>query len=200
MTLKQARLVGITLCLTVVGGAATANAASRYDIDPAHSAVLFKVKNRNVSYVWGRFCKITGAIDVNILRSPSSFKFAIEVQSGSIDTNNKERDRELKGADFLNASAYRKITFHGQSTKRLEDKRFEVQGQLTLLGVTKDLTVVFELTGVEQITSTEFRLGGEATFTIKRSDFGMEHMIPDIADEITVIVSLEGVKILSPHG
>lgn len=198
MTSGKALFVA-TWCAFMLTGSVMSEAAVTYEIDPAHSTVIFKVKNREVSYVYGRFNTISGTIVTDTLRKPSKIEINAEVQAKSVDTNDKKRDRDLKSADFLKVSKNPTITFKTKDAKRLDENRFELTGDLTLLGVTKELTVIFEMTGKKKIELT-YRLGGEVTFTIKRTDFGMDHMIPEIADEITIIVSLEGVLLIPPSG
>ncbi len=183
----------------VLTGSVASQAAPTYEIDPDHSSVIFKVKNRDIVFVYGRFNKISGSIVTDTLRKPSKLDITAEVQAKSIDTNVTKRDRQLKGGEFLKVSKNRSITFKTKDSKRLEDGRFELVGELTLLGVAKEITVIFEPTGTGK-ASMAFQLGGHITFTIKRSDFGMDAMIPDIADEVTVFVSLEGKFNIPPSG
>ncbi len=200
MRSQRACLVATLAAVAAAGTAATARAEAKYVIDPEHSTVIFKVKNRDVSYIFGRFNKLSGVITVDRLSDPSRFDINVEIKSKSLDTNNKKRDRDLTGAKFFNAAAHPKITFEGTTTRGLEDKKFELTGKLGFLGATTDLTVIIRQTGLERISRAEFRLGIESTFTINRSELGMEHMIPDIADEVTVIVNLEGRVELKPAG
>ncbi len=193
-------LMAMLGALVVAGGAKSAAAAAEYEIDPVHSTVIFKVKHRDVSHVYGRFNVVSGLIRVNRLRDPSEFNFTVEIQSNSLDTNDKKRDKALKGPDFFNASTYPKIIFEGKTVKQLEDKKFELTGKLGFLGAKKDLTVIFQLTGVKRVKRGEYRLGGESTFTIKRSDIGMAHMLPEIADEVTIMVNIEAIAKLRPIG
>ncbi len=193
-------LVTTLAAVVVAGGAKSTAAAVEYKIDPAQSTVIFKVMNRDVSHVYGRFNSVSGVIKVNELRKPSEFDFTVKIKSKSLDTNDKKRDKKLKGSDFFKASAYPKITFEGKTGKKLKDNKFEVAGKLNFLGAKKDLTVIFQLTGVKRINRGEYRLGGESTFTVKRSDLGMSFMLPEIADEVTVMVNIEAFIILRPAG
>lgn len=183
----------------VLTGGVESQAAPTYEIDPDHSSVIFKVKNRDIVFVYGRFNTISGTIVTDILRKPSKLEITAEVEAKSIDTNVTKRDRHLKGGEFFNVSKYSSITFKTKDSKKLEDDRFELVGELTMLGVTKEITVIFEPTGTGK-AEMAFQLGGHITFTIKRSDFGMDAMIPDIADEVTVFVSLEGKYDIPPSG
>ena len=124
----------------------------------------------------------------------------VELKAGSIDTNSKKRDRELAGKKFFDTSKHRKILFKSKSCKPLEDGKYEIVGDLTLLGTTKELTVEFHLLGAVRESSTQNRIGGEATFTIKRSDFGMDNMLDTIDDEVMVMVNIEALSKMLPAG
>jgi polyisoprenoid-binding protein YceI len=192
-------LLAATLGAFVLTGSVASHAAPTYEIDPVHSSVVFKVKHRDVVFVYGRFNNVSGTIVTDKLRSFSTVEITAEVDTASIDTNSRERDKHLKSSEFFNASKNRKISFKTKSSKEVEDDRFELVGDLTLCGVTKEVTVVFEVTGTGK-GDMVWLLGGHATFTIKRSEFGMDAMIPDIADEVTLMVGLNGLFNIPPSG
>ena len=179
----------------------TEAALVEHEIDQEHSAVIFKVKNRGVSYVFGRFNGISGTVSLDRPTKPKKLEFFVELKAGSIDTNHKKRDRELSGKKFFDTSKHRKITFKSKACKRLEEEgMYEITGDLTLLGTTKELTVVFHLIGTDRKSSSQNRIGGEATFTVKRSDFGMTNMLESIDDEVTLMVNIEAVSKMLPVG
>ncbi len=186
--------------VVILGAQSVSQAGAKYEIDSENSAVLFKVKNRDVSYVHGRFKGVSGSISADSLFNPTSFTFNVVVKAGSVDTNSKKRDRHISGKEFFNTSKYRKITFKSKSCKKLEDNQFEVVGNLTMLGKSKEITVVFHLIGSKKIGPTDWRLGGEVNFTIKRSEYGMITALDTIADEVEVTVSLEGAVTIHPAG
>ncbi len=175
-------------------------AAMEYQIDGVHSSVVFKVKNRDISHVVGFFKKISGTISVDRPINPEQVMINAELAVKSIDTNDKKRDRHLTSPDFLDRAKYAKISFKTKQSKMLESNRFELTGELDLLGVKKEITVLFELTGLKKTEQFTHRIGGQANFTIKRSDFGMNHMIPEIADEVTIMVNVEGERTVVPSG
>ncbi len=186
----------------VLAPCAVANAQIKYEIDKEHSSIIFKVKNRDITYIYGRFNDVSGTIEVNSLARPTRLTIKAQVKSKSIDTNSRKRDKHLKTPEFFGTSKNPVISFETKSSKRIErdSKRFELTGELKMLGVTKELTVVFEVTGKKLLTADQYRLGGQTSFTINRSDFGMDAMIPGIADEVTVIVTLEGQAKIIPSG
>ena len=173
--------------------------AAEFTVDPVHSNVIFKIKNRDVSYVYGRFNDISGTITTDKPQNPTSVEVKVELDAKSVDTNSKERDAKLKDTDFLNTKKNAKITFEGKTTKQLEGGKFELKGELNLHGVKKELSVILEQTGSKRV-GPAFRFGAQCTFTIKRSDYGMDTNLADIADEVTVMVNIEGEYKLPPIG
>lgn len=189
---RGSQLTGTALlALVAVGMTGSAASGSDYTIDPVHSFLIFKVKHNDISYLYGRFNSVEGVIKTDRARDPSKFEFNVEVNARSADTGDRERDRKLKGSEFLNTTAHTMITFQGKSGKELEESKYEVTGTLSLLGTQQEVTFVFDLLGVTAVEKTEYRMGGEATFTIKRSEFGMGNMIPEIGDEVTIMVGIE---------
>jgi len=172
-----------------------------YKIDPTHSTVIFKVKNKNTSYVFGRFNKISGVISTNSLKKPTRFEINAEVETKSLDTGNNKRDNHVKGKQFLSARKNPTISFTTKKTNNFdEDNKFELTGVLNFFGTSKEITVQCEFVGMNEIDSFTRRVGIFSTFTIKRSEFGMDYMIPEIDDEVTIIVNLEAELKIIPAG
>jgi len=199
MNRLQAFLVtGVVLSVAV--GSARARGLE-YKIDPVHSSVIFKVKNKGISYIFGRFNKISGVISANKLRKPTEFRIQAEVKTKSLDTGDNKRDNHLRGPQFLNARKLPAISFTTKKTSGIdEENKFELTGDLNFFGTSKEITVQCEMIGLVEIDSLTRRVGIITTFTIKRSDFGMDYMIPEVDDEVTVIVNLEAELKISPAG
>ena len=125
---------------------------------------------------------------------------SVEVESKSLDTNDKKRDKHLKSKDFFATKKNKTIKFETKKCKKLEDGTFELMGELTLLGETLPVTVAMELVGITKGQGGGLTFGGEATFTIKRSDWGMDSMLKGIADEVTVSVSIYAIQRINPAG
>lgn len=189
-------LVGLAL------GSATAFSAPRlsFEIDGTHSSVIFKVFNRDVSFVFGRFNDIKGTIVVDKFKKAKKLEVHATVKAKSIDTNAKGRDKDLKKSDFFDVKKHKEISFATTSSKRLEIGKFELTGDLTLLGQTHPITVLFEITGAGSKGPGKYIMGGISTFTILRSQWGMTHAMKGIADEVTITVSLQAVRDVPPAG
>jgi len=166
--------------------------AQTYTVDPVHASVVFRVKHLETSYFYGVFKDVKGTFTLDDDRSKCSVE--ITVKAGSVDTNNPARDKHVLGPDFFSAGEFPTITF--TSTKVAEGKggMLDVTGNLTLHGVTKEITVQVEVTGKGRDMKGREIAGAATTFTIKRSDFGMSKLIPAVSDEIVLMVAVEGGK------
>jgi len=171
-------------------GAAGLSSAATYKIDPVHSQLLFKVNHVGVSNQWGRINGLEGTFTTDEGKEAVDAKVPVE----GIDTANPKRDQHLKSADFFNAKQFPEIAFKSNSVKKT-DNGFELTGDLTLHGVTKSVTVPLTKVGEKSLPAPMGdRAGLEASFTVKRSDFGMGNMVGPIGDEVTLYVNVEGAK------
>ena len=161
-----------------------------YKVDPVHSVVLFKVKHFGAGNYYGRFNDVSGTIVLDS-KDPSKSVVELQVKADSIDTANQKRDQHLKGPDFFNVKQFPIIAFKAKDVKKSGKDTYEVTGDLTLHGVTKELKIQAEHVGTGKGMEGEERAGFEASFKLKRSDFGMKFMIGPVGDEIQVIASLE---------
>lgn len=177
----------------LLGLAAPASAADTYLVDGSHSSIVFRIRHLNVSWFYGRFNKVTGQFRVDEA-NPAGSSIQLEIDADSVDTANQRRDQHLKSPDFFNAVEFPKITFRSKQVRKADEGVFEVTGDLTLHGVTREVTVRAEHVGTGPGQRGEQRAGFEAVFTIKRSDFGMSFMQGPLGDEVRLVISLEGVR------
>ena len=173
-------------------GVATHASADTFKIDPVHSSILFSVTHLGVSNLYGRFNDVSGTVTFD-QADPSKSSVNLTIPIESVDTRVAKRDQQLKGPDFFNAKQFPVMTFKSTKVEGSGDA-YKVAGDFTLHGVTKPLTFEVKKGGEGEGEKGEIRGGGEARFTIKRSDYGMTFMQGPVGDEINVIVSLEGVK------
>jgi polyisoprenoid-binding protein YceI len=170
-----------------------AAAAETYQLDPEHTSVVFRVKHLGVAYVYGRF-NGPGGTFVFDEKSPAKSSIAIQVDAKNVDTAVEVRDKHLKSPDFFDAGDNPVIKFQSRSVKKSGQDSYEVSGDLTLLGKTRPITVTARQTGHAKDPWGNFRLGFETSFTIKRSDFGMDFMMGVAGDDVLLTVSVEGVR------
>jgi polyisoprenoid-binding protein YceI len=165
-------------------------AATTFKIDPVHTSLMFKISHLGTSNVWGRINDAEGTITVDDDGLPS---FSVEVKATNIDTANAMRDKDLRSPNYFDVKKYATLSFKSTSTKKIDDKTFEVVGDFTLMGKTKSITVTLTKVG-EADTQMGHRMGFDTSFTIKRSDYGMDKMVGPIGDEVTIYVSLDSVR------
>jgi polyisoprenoid-binding protein YceI len=178
----------LTIGLITVVSVASSARADDYALDPAHAAVNFKVSHLGLSWTYGRFKEVSGAFTID----PAKTSFTLAMKTGSIDTDNAQRDEHLKSPDFFNAKQFPEISFKSTAVKAVKDG-YEVTGDLTLHGVTKPVT--FNLTGgktaeLKGVTRTGF----STELVLKRSDFGLDKFKEAIGDEVHISISFEGTK------
>jgi polyisoprenoid-binding protein YceI len=179
--------------ITIISISTSARAlgAETFRVDPVHSTVVYRVKHFNVSYSLGRFNSVTGSFTLDPA-DPSQCRFELSVRTDSLDSGNQARDGHLKGPDFFNARQYPTITFKSKSVVSAGQNTYEVKGDLTMHGVTKEVTLKVEQTGMGPGMRGGKLAGLYTEFTLKRSEFGMKNMLEAVGDDVAVTVSIEG--------
>jgi len=179
-----------TSTATVAG----AQAADTYTIDSTHSSVIFKVKHMGVSWIYGRFNEVSGEI-VWDADDPTKHSIKAEVKVASVDTNASARDKHLRGPDFFDSANSPTIVFESTGVKESGRDKYEVEGKITLHGVTKPISVTIEKVGLADVPRMGTRLGLACEFTIKRSEFGMTYGVDGpVSDEVTIMLGFEAAK------
>ena len=187
-------LAGVALLVPSLSQAAT------WKSDPKHASVQFAVRHLMVATVRGTFDKfdVTATIDENDV-SQSSVEATIEV--ASVNTRNEKRDNHLRSADFFDVAKHPTITFKSKAVEKIQDHTYKVTGDLTLMGVTQE--VVLDVSGSPKAIQDPWgnsRLGGAATTTINRTDYGLTHNTVlesggvAIGEEITITIDIEFVQ------
>jgi polyisoprenoid-binding protein YceI len=142
-----------------------------WNVDPAHSSVEFQVKHLGIATVKGLFSDFEGALEVGGDGIPTKAYGSVKVDS--VDTREEQRDAHLRSPDFFDAENHPELTFAATAIEPVDEDTFKVTGDLTIHGVTQQVTFDAELQGVEQDPWGNERFAVEVTGQIKRSDFGM---------------------------
>ena len=179
---------------------AAAAAPETFTIDPYHTFPNFSVDHLGVSTLYGHFTKSSGKITVD--RAAKTGSMEIVIDTASITTGDLEkgsrprtRDEHLRTADFFNVAEFPKATFKASKFTFSGDNPSGIEGDLTLVGVTKPLTLTLDRFKCNPASgNNKERCGGNATGKFKRTDFGMKFGVPNIGDEITLIVEFEATK------
>ena len=167
--------------------------AASYTIDPAHTYVSFAINHLGFSTMRGKFDKQSGMLEYDPAAKTASVK--IEIDAASIDSGHDKRDAHLKSPDFLNAVENPTITFESTDAMWNGNKLGSVSGNLTVLGVSKPLTL--EITSINcgpHPFSKKDTCGFDATGSIKRSDFGVNYGLPAIGEVLELQIELEASK------
>lgn len=169
----------------------SANAfATSYTIDRDHSAVLFRIGHQKIGHVWGVFKDFEGGYDFDA-KDVAKSKFNLTIKTASVDTFTPKRDDHLRSPDFFNVKQFPTITFKSTSVTGT-DAAFDINGDLTMNGTTKPVTIKATKVGEGKDKKGAPRHGWDGAVTIKRSEFGIKYGLPDGAsDEVVINVSIE---------
>ena len=144
-----------------------------WKIDPVHSEIKFKVKHLVISTVSGHFDKFDAVIESEN-QDFSGAKITFEADANSINTNNQQRDQHLKSADFFDSANYPKLTFVSKSFKKSGDDVYEMTGDMTMRGITKEITLDVNYNGTAKDLYGNDTAAFEISGKLNRFDFGLQ--------------------------
>ena len=180
------------------GGVVTAHADDTYQIDSVHSSINFKIRHF-FSYVNGSFKKFEGTIRVDP-DHPEKSSVNATIDTASIDTRNDKRDEDLRSADFFDVTKYPTITFKSKSVKQTGAGSGDILGDLTMHGVTKEITLHVKFLGKGKGMGGKAISGWQVTpEPINRGDYGLNWSkvvegTAAVGEEVTVSIDIESVK------
>ncbi len=146
---------------------------TKWKIDPVHSEINFKVKHLVVSTVRGHFNNFEASIEAD-KDDFSDAKIKFEAETKSINTQNEQRDAHLKSADFFDAEKHPKMTFTSTSIKKISDYELQVKGNLTIRGITKEITLDVIYNGMVAGFGGMEVAGFEIRGKLNRFDYGLQ--------------------------
>ena len=165
----------VSVCTLAILLLAPPASGSEWEIDASHSSAQFAVRHFMVSTVRGTFGTLSGAVNLDEQDITQSSVTA-EIDVASIDTREAKRDEHLRGSDFFDVETYPTMRFVSKKVEQIDATRYTVTGDLTMRGVTRE--VAFAVEGSPSpITDPwgNLRLGGVATATIDRTEFGLSY-------------------------
>ncbi len=182
---------------------AVAAQAENYVIDPFHTVPYFEVDHLQTATMRGRFDRATGKFSID--RAAKTGSVELEIPTATVNTGDTDRsgrprtrDEHLKNADFFNVQEFPTMTFKSTKVVFKGDEPAAVEGNLTLLGVTKPVTLNLDRWKCGPDIRTQgkrYQCGGNATGSFKRSDFGMKFGLPNaVGDEVKLWMSFYGFK------
>jgi polyisoprenoid-binding protein YceI len=172
-------------------------AVGTYAIDASHTQVGFAVRHMAVSKVRGRFGTFEGTLE--LAEDPSDSKVSLTIDADSVDTRDENRDNHLRTNDFFDVPNHPTWTFASTSVKPESATQWKVDGDLTIRGVTRPVTLDVELEGVVKDPYGNHRVGFSASTSINRDDFGvsfgavMEAGGLVVAKKVDIEIELEAV-------
>ena len=189
---RRARSVCTIMALGLFAQApAPADAASNWRIDPARTQIAFAIDAVGYPRTEGRFRRFDGKISVDF-DHPDRSSVAFHVQSQSVDVGSTSFSDYVRSAAFLDSAKYPSIDFDSTSVQRINDHTVRVSGQLTLLGVTKPLSV--DVTVARENAAGRPRLAFRAQTRIDRLEFGMNSGFPLVSRDVDLTISSEATE------
>jgi polyisoprenoid-binding protein YceI len=199
MIIRPATLSIILLAATIIAQR-SAHAADTYRIDPRHTSIVFSIGHAGLSYTYGMFLKVTGGYVID-KDNPANSRFRLDIQTNSLFTNDAERDKHLRSADFFDAEQFPTITFDSISCsapKQTPEGAIEIEltGKLTMHGVSKEIKFPVQMLAEGAGPQGDHRTGFFCQLDLKRSDFGMKGLLDKniVGDAVSVTISFEGVR------
>ena len=190
---------GGTLLLTLgwlLGASAPAAAEpARFVLDPEHTSITFFASHLGYADLAGMFLEASGSFRYDeATRELSDLRVVVE--TASVFTNHERRDRHLRSADFLNVAEFPQMVFTGTGATPEGERSGRVSGELTLLGVTRPLTleVWLDQAGRYPFLDEHYAIGIDARGTIARSASGMTYGEQWVGDEIRLVIGFEAIR------
>jgi len=195
---SHVRIVLAVLCFSNAWSHLAQAESARWNVDPDHSTIAFRVAHMVVSKTTGHFTDYQGFIDMD---TDAGTVKAIEatIKTASVNTKHEKRDAHLRNPDFLDVEKYPTMTYRLKHYKKSSDG-YEAVGELTLRGVTKDITLTGSFNGVAKDSWGNLRAGFNAEGKLNRKDFGMVWSKTldggglVVGDEVLIKLDLECIK------
>lgn len=174
--------------------------AGQWRFDPAHTRIGFSTRHAMVTKVRGAFNDVDGFITVDA-ENPERSKVELTVKVASIDTRNADRDQHLRTNDFFDAPRFPEITFVSSRVDQVDQGHFIVSGDVTIKGITKEISIPIDFIGVERDPTGTLRAGFEGSRRIDRQDFGLKwNTALDsggvlVSDKVTLEFEVSAIKV-----
>ena len=164
-----------------------------FDTQGAHQFVTFKISHLGYSWLYGRFNDFDGEFTYDA-ENPENSSVSVTIDTSSVDSNHAERDKHLRSEDFLHVGEFPEATFKSKRVVLDEEGEADIIGDLTLRGVTREVTLDTEMLGHGQDPWGGYRMGLEASTTLKLADFGITKDLGPASETVEIIISVEGVR------
>jgi polyisoprenoid-binding protein YceI len=189
-------ILASAVSMAVVGAAKADEHSGTYAFDKkgAHQFITFKISHLGYSWLYGRFNDFDGEF-VYDAENPSNSSVSVTVDTTSLDSNHAERDKHIRSDDFLNVGEFPEATFTSKRVEVDDEGEADIIGDLTLHGVTKEVTLDVEMLGHGQDPWGGYRMGFEAETEFNLDDFGISYeKLGEASREVELIISVEGIR------
>lgn len=185
---------------SLIGAAALAAAPvaagpEHYEIDTngAHAFVQFRISHLGFSWLYGRFNDFEGEFTFDP-DAPETSSVNVEIRTTSVDSNHARRDEHLRGKDFLRVDEHPVASFRSTAFVPTGEDRYRLEGQLSMLGRTREIAIDVEQTGAGEDPWGGFRRGFEGTTTLTLADWGIDYELGPDARTVEMTLTIEGIR------
>ena len=174
-----------------LGLCASAGAAD-YEIDPTHSFIEFRIQHLGYSWLYGRFNALAGTFSYDA-GAPEASSIAVSIDTASLDSNHAERDKHLRSDEFLDVAVFPKAAFTSTGYKG-DAESGVLSGVLSFHGVEKSIELPVKKVGAGDDPWGGYRAGFHGTYTMTRSDFGIDYDLGPASTTVEIELGIEGVR------
>jgi polyisoprenoid-binding protein YceI len=193
----KAQLKNIMLSTSLIGAllASSTVLADNYIIDKKgmHASIQFKIAHLGYSWLTGRFNDFDGKFNYDE-KKPNEANIEVTINTKSVDSNHAERDKHLRGDDFLDVAKFPQAKFVSTSYKEGTDGNAKLMGKFTLHGVTKDIVIDVTKIGAGKDPWGGYRRGFEGKTRIALKDYGITKNLGPASAELDLLLNIEGIK------
>ncbi len=164
-----------------------------FDTEGAHIFIQFRIQHLGYSWLYGRFNDFDGKFTYDE-ENPAANKVEVVINTASIDSNHAERDKHLRGKDFLDVRKFPQARFVSTGFETKGDGQALLSGDFTLHGVTRPIVIDVEHIGQGDDPWGGYRAGFFGTTTLKLADFGITRDLGPASQEVELMLSVEGIR------
>ena len=192
-SILQKTLLGLSLTATLIASNSVFAADYAIDKKGMHASIQFKISHLGYSWLLGRFNDFDGHFSYDE-KKPDNAKIEITINTKSVDSNHAERDKHLRGNDFLEVAKFPQAKFISTGYKEGTKGKATLTGKFTLHGVTKDIVIDVTKIGAGKDPWGGYRRGFEGKTRIALKDYGITKNLGPASAELDLLLNIEGVK------
>ncbi|MBQ0832239.1 YceI family protein [Marinobacter sp.] len=188
-------LLASAVSVALVGGVQANEHSGTYAFDnkDTHQFITFKISHLGYSWLYGRFNDFDGQF-VYDAENPENSSVNVTIDTSSVDSNHAERDKHLRSKDFLHVGEFSEASFKSKRVEVDDEGEADIVGDLTLRGVTREVTLDVEMLGQGKDPWGGYRMGFEAETELRLEDFGIPMNLGKASETVEIIISVEGIR------